>query len=69
MERKRLVLIIAGCLLPGIALTAILMFHIQVNLWVIVGLFLLCPVLHRLVFRDRTGPLSPHDNKNQERKE
>lgn len=54
MNRKHLLLMIIGCLLPLVALIAILVFQIKVSSLVLFGLILLCPVMHLWMMRDHT---------------
>ncbi|MFQ5419695.1 MAG: DUF2933 domain-containing protein [Anaerolineae bacterium] len=52
MNRKHLILMTIGCLLPLAALAAIFIFQVQVNTVLLFGLVLLCPAMHLLMMRD-----------------
>lgn len=55
MTRKHFLLMAVGCLLPLAALAAILIFDVQLNTLVWVGLILLCPAAHLFMMRGHMG--------------
>jgi hypothetical protein len=60
MKRKHWVLMILGCGLPLLGLTAVYLFKLQLSSVLLFGLVLLCPVLHLLMLRDHAR----HDSSN-----
>jgi uncharacterized membrane protein len=54
MNRKHLVMMGLGCLLPLIALTAIFLFQVKVSSILLFGLVLLCPLMHLWMMRDHS---------------
>ena len=61
MNRKHLALMVVGCLLPLIALTAIFLFQIKVSSILLFGLVLLCPLLHIWMMRDHSKHEPSHE--------
>ncbi len=55
MTRRHLLLMTVGCIVPIVALSAILLFQIQISTVLLLGLFLLCPLLHLWMMRDHIG--------------
>ncbi|GJM42722.1 MAG: hypothetical protein DHS20C20_30040 [Ardenticatenaceae bacterium] len=55
MTRKHWLLMIAGCGLPVIGLTAVFLLKLQVSSVLLFGLVLLCPVVHLLMLGDHGG--------------
>jgi hypothetical protein len=55
MTRRHWLLMIVGCGLPVIGLTAVFLFKLQVSSVLLFGLVLLCPVVHLLMLRDHSG--------------
>jgi len=51
MNRKHLILMAIGCLLPLVALAAIFIFQVKVSTVLLYGLVLLCPAMHLLMMR------------------
>lgn len=49
--RGHMWLMILGCLMPVIALSAIFLFNIPVSTVLLAGVFLLCPLLHLWMMR------------------
>ena len=62
MGRKHLLVITVGCLLPLAVLAPILLFKVQVNSALLLGLVLLCPLSHLLMM----GPMG-HDHDDNPR--
>ncbi len=61
MNKKHILLMIIGCLVPLIALSAIFVFQIKVSTVVLFSLVLLCPALHLLMMRGHMGHGSHQD--------
>lgn len=62
MDRKgnnHLWLMLLGCLLPIVALGAIFLFNVPISNVLLIGLFLLCPLLHLWMMR---GGEHEHDH-------
>ena len=55
MIRKHLVLMAIGCLLPLAVLAAIFIFQVQIHTALLLGLVVLCPVVHLHMMRDHMG--------------
>ena len=62
MNKKHLLIMLAGCLIPVAALTAILVFRVPMNAVVYLGLLLLCPALHLLMLKDMGHSHVGHDH-------
>jgi hypothetical protein len=65
MNRKHLILMAIGCLLPLAALTAIFIFQVKVSTVLLYGLVLLCPAMHLFMMRghmnhDQHGDVNQH---------
>jgi hypothetical protein len=52
MCRKHTLLMIAGCVLPMIAVAAVVLFRVQVSTVFLVGMLLLCPLIHLLMMKE-----------------
>lgn len=55
MNKKHVLIMLACCLIPVAALTAVFVFKLPVNSVVYYGLILLCPVLHLVMMRGMMG--------------
>lgn len=55
MSKKHVLIMLACCLIPLVALAAIFVFKIPVTGVIYVGLLLLCPALHLLMMRNMLG--------------
>ena len=55
MTRKHWLLMVIGCGLPLLGLTAVYLFKLQLSSVLLFGLVLLCPLIHLLMLRDRGG--------------
>ena len=55
MNRQHWILMIVGCVLPIILLTAVFVFQMQISRVLLFGLVLLCPLVHLLMMRDHGG--------------
>ena len=55
MSKKHVLIMLACCLIPLVALAAIFVFKIPVTSVIYVGILLLCPVLHLLMMRNMLG--------------
>ena len=51
MNRKHLILMAIGCLLPVVGLVALFIFQIKVSTVLLFGLVLLCPAMHLFMMR------------------
>lgn len=51
MNKKHLVLMLAGCLVPVARLAAIFLFDVPVNMVLLVGLVLFCTLSHLLMMK------------------
>jgi hypothetical protein len=58
MKRQHLFLMILGCAVPIIVLTAVIVFQMQLSRFLLFGLVLLCPIAHLLMLRYHGG--HPH---------
>lgn len=58
MNKRHLWIMLLGCLLPILGLTAIFLFKVPVNSVVYFGLLLLCPLTHFFMM----GNMHNHDN-------
>jgi len=61
MSKKHVLIMLACCLIPLMALAAIFVFKVPVNTVVFVGLALACPVSHLLMMR-----FMPHEHGGHE---
>ncbi len=55
MNKKHVLIMLACCLIPLVALAAIFVFKIPANSVIYFGILLLCPVLHLLMMRNMIG--------------
>ncbi len=55
MSKKHVLIMLACCLIPLVALAAIFVFKIPTNSVIYVGILLLCPALHLLLMRNMMG--------------
>jgi hypothetical protein len=55
MTKKHLLIMLACCLIPLVALAAIFVFKIPATGVIYFGILLLCPVLHLLLMRNTMG--------------
>ncbi|MBE2199516.1 MAG: DUF2933 domain-containing protein [Anaerolinea sp.] len=55
MKRKHWFLMIVGCALPIIVLTAVFVWQLQFSSVLLWGIVLLCPLVHLLMMRDHLG--------------
>ena len=63
MNKKHALIMLACCLIPLVALAAILVFKIPANSVVYVGILLLCPALHLLMMKNMmSGDHAGHDH-------
>jgi hypothetical protein len=60
MNKKHVLIMLACCLIPLVALAAIFVFKIPVTSVVYVGILLLCPALHLLMMRNMLGHHADH---------
>lgn len=62
MNRKHLLIMLACCLIPIVALAAIFVFKIPANSVIYFGILLLCPALHLLMMRNMGHGHADHDH-------
>ncbi|MEK7326740.1 MAG: hypothetical protein AAB217_15965 [Chloroflexota bacterium] len=55
MNKKHVLIMLACCLIPLVALAAIFVFKIPANSVVFFGILLLCPALHLLMMKNMMG--------------
>jgi len=55
MSKKHVLIMLACCLIPLVALAAIFVFKIPATSVIYVGILLLCPALHLLMMRNMQG--------------
>ncbi len=55
MNKKHVLIMLACCLFPLVALAAIFVFKIPVTSVIFIGILLLCPALHLLMMRNMLG--------------
>ncbi len=55
MSKKHVLIMLACCLIPLVALAAIFVFKIPVTSVIYLGILLLCPALHLLMMRNMLG--------------
>ena len=55
MSKKHVLIMLACCLIPLVALAAIFVFKIPANSVIYFGILLLCPALHLLMMRNMLG--------------
>jgi uncharacterized membrane protein len=60
MSKKHVLIMLACCLIPLVALAAIFVFKIPANSVIYFGILLLCPVLHLLMMRNMMGRHPDH---------
>ncbi len=65
MNKKHILIMLACCLIPLVALTAIFVFRIPATGVIYFGILLLCPVLHLLMMRNMMG----HDHAGHQQAE
>lgn len=58
--RKHMLLMLACCLIPIVALGAILVLGVSANSALVLGMLLLCPLLHVLMMRGMMGGHGQH---------
>lgn len=62
MNKKHVWLMLACCLVPLVALAAILLFNIPVNTVLLAGLALFCPLSHLLMMKFMPHARSDHEH-------
>src|SRR5574341_2282521 len=65
MTKKHILIMLACCLIPLVALAAIFVFKIPATGVIYFGILLLCPVLHLLLMRNMMGPGHDHAGRHQ----
>jgi uncharacterized membrane protein len=55
MQRKHVLIMLLCCLIPVVALGAVLLFNVPVNMVVIGAMILLCPLSHLLMMKFMMG--------------
>ncbi len=51
MNKKHILLMLACCLIPILAIGAVTIFHVPFNLVLLYGMILLCPISHLFMMR------------------
>ncbi|MBI3361501.1 MAG: DUF2933 domain-containing protein [Chloroflexi bacterium] len=62
MAKRHMLIMLACCLIPIVALAAIFVFKIPANSVVYFGILLLCPALHLLMMRNMGHGHADHDH-------